>query len=1386
METLSGEIVSPASTDLVPSKGIRVVAATHPLKVGERVDRYVNEGLTLAEILEVVQPDALLRLHAHIFINDIRIPQVNWHLVRPKYGAIITIRVLPQGGGGGGKSPLRIILTIAVLAATLAFAQPLGAYLLSGAASTGIAGFTITAAQLGGALISVVGGLLVNALAPIRPPKLNDLSSSRQGAESPTLSITGSRNQANLFGPIPVVLGRHKMVPPYGALPYTELVGNDQYLRMVFVWGKGPLLIENLKIGENPLSNYTDIQYINRSGYPEERGLSIYTNDVYEDGQSVVITSSGGYVTRNSQINADEVSVDFIFPKGITVLDDAGNRTNHTVEFEVQYAPMGSDTWVGAGVPFGLRTSPNMLAEDNVTRVLKPGITARQAYFYTHEAGYPESYVYNFITNVNPHRYDLLVMDRWSGDLSIIRGTTVMGTTIAAIPTYPSTQVPLAAIYRDTSAVIVTSNIIDKRPADPSWGFGFAVSANGTNSVTVASGTLNSARQRLTYATNEAVRYTVPIGLPSRGQYQIRVRKLTTDSNDNRTFNDMVWNLVRTITFEPPFDANGLATTEIRVKATDQLNNVIDQFSGIVTSILPDYDVDLDDWVVRPTQNPASLLRAVLQGPGNARGVLDSRIDFDSLEAFHNYCRINNFQFNMVRDFVSSVYNTMLDICSVAFASPSQVDGKWGVIIDQDKTVPVQHFTPRNSWGFNFERSYPDKLHGWRIRFVNENNDFKQDERIVYDDGYDKTNATKFEGFDLTGITNPDTVWKVGRRRIAEGRLRPEKYNFNIDIENLVCIRGDLVLITHDVISLGLGSGRLKSLISDGSGNVTGVIIDTPVDMSLGVDYGIVIRTVSGKIQRQVITEPGIDVSTLNFITPIPSAEAPGAKDLYGFGELGSETLEALVTRISPMANMTAALTCVPLSREIFSAETGIIPEFVPSITSQPGTNTPYIVGIRSDESVLAQLPNGTLVPNLRITLGRFSASVITPATGVEIQYKAINEIAYRSKFVSRQESLEVDLSDVVQGVTYQVKLRYTYANKSGNFSPEYTHTVVGMSTLPGNIIGLVLEGNYLRWQYNKPRDFSGFLCRTSTDTKTLWENMYPAHSGILTEAQLDISNFQRGTRIFAVKALDLGGNESETALTLIRDFGQALLDNVVDTIDYDTLGFPGTLVGCEVDSGILKSLDLSTYLPNGSNPYLTVGSDAYLPSQYDSLEYTTDPLIIDASHLPGSIKINEVSENIRIQYRVGVDSAYLPTGSDPYLPTDSDPYLPSSWLNSEYRDFPEYVDLQSGDVFQFKLTNPGGESQSTVTNFDVIIDVEDELEQFQGIVLDPAGSRLPLTKTYRSIRVVNGNLRSGSTAVSVQVIDFDNSLGPLVRAFDATGTGVTATIDGFIQGAKG
>ena len=101
--------------DEVKDGQVRIVAAPHPFKT-ERVDFWLPEGRTVQEYLDIAQPDPGLMMNAHVFVGDQYVPRECWSRVRPKAGVTVTARVVPTGGGSGGKSPLRIFMMIAVMA----------------------------------------------------------------------------------------------------------------------------------------------------------------------------------------------------------------------------------------------------------------------------------------------------------------------------------------------------------------------------------------------------------------------------------------------------------------------------------------------------------------------------------------------------------------------------------------------------------------------------------------------------------------------------------------------------------------------------------------------------------------------------------------------------------------------------------------------------------------------------------------------------------------------------------------------------------------------------------------------------------------------------------------------------------------------------------------------------------------------------------------------------------------------------------------------------------------------------------------------------------------------------------------------------------------------
>lgn len=147
---LDGEVIGPGDNSVVVS------CAPHPLKT-ETIYTRMRSGLSISEIMARVQPNARLRRFAHVSVGDWRVPRDLWRATRPKPGTFVTIRMVPQGGGGS-RDILRIVLLIAVLAIAVAipYIGPLALFL-------GPLGVSLLAAG-----VAPCGNMLVGQL---RPPR---------------------------------------------------------------------------------------------------------------------------------------------------------------------------------------------------------------------------------------------------------------------------------------------------------------------------------------------------------------------------------------------------------------------------------------------------------------------------------------------------------------------------------------------------------------------------------------------------------------------------------------------------------------------------------------------------------------------------------------------------------------------------------------------------------------------------------------------------------------------------------------------------------------------------------------------------------------------------------------------------------------------------------------------------------------------------------------------------------------------------------------------------------------------------------------------------------------------------------------------------------------
>lgn len=1299
------------------SNDLRIIACPRPFSV-ERIDRIIPAGARLGEIVAATVGCEMMRLtRAHVFVDDWWIPPEAWPLVRPKPGRVVTIRVVPlqSGGGEGGKSPLRIVLTIAIIAASV-YTGGLAAAALGFAQGT--IGAAVASAVVG-AVVGAVGNMLVNAIAPPPKPRMEAISgvgTTGNTQDSPTFAIEGATNAARLFGVIPRVVGEHRMVPPKATKTFTELVGDDQYVRELFCFGYGPLKIEVEKIGETPIGDFVEVESEFRRGFqpahltdrgawdasvgtfptpavfgdwytasvggtvggvPFEAGdtivyqalgagdqdaaswdkdgnkpLTLIPNIVDEKDFSIALTQAASWQQRTTEPDTDEISVENTFPGGLVTFDNAGNKGDRAVTVEIEYSPAGANTWTAVE--------------------------------------------------------------------------------------------PLAVTGRRTSAI------------------------------------------------RAGRRWKV-----ARGQYDVRQRRTTPDTTSSQIADDTFWTKLRSITNEDPVLKPGMCLMAKRIKATGQLNGSVAEYNAVATSIIEDWDTGTGAWILRPTRNPASVYRTILQDEANARPVADSRIDLSGLEAWHAENAAAGRNCDLVVDYGASVPQCLADAAAVGRAAPFRPDGKWGVAVDRNGLAPVQHFTPRNSWGYSFRIVYPDIPHGFRCRFLNREKAYRQDERIVYRDGFTRANATEFAGLELAGITDPGAIWADARYHMADLELRREEHSWFCDVEHIVCTRGDRVLLTHDVPEQGLASGRIKATVLDGGGNVTGLTVDEILPMELGKSYGIAIRT-TGEVGlvAEAVTDPG-EQTTITLAAAIPAAQAPKPDDLFGFGELGQETLELVVKGIEAgkdwsarilardaaeavhdsgelprdfapgsvtpatdtisvaghaffdedeirfssdgtlPAGLSAATTYYVVGRtadtfqvsetsggaavDITDGGTGThtaarqIPAFVSTLSVAPGAASPGIISIRSGGEVLHRSPDGSLESRILVTFAPPSG-LRDDIVGAEASYRVLGSAgAWLQTAAAAADAGELSILPVEDGETYELMLRWTL--RGGGFAEwgaPQTHIVEGKTAVPSDVATLAAQQNgnvvTFKWPQIPDLDRAGYVLRYAAQGAFTWAAAAliseETKGTLITNAALPPGNWTVG-----IKARDTSGNESANATTF--DIVVANANDVVATA-VQAPRWPGGRTG-------LVKHDVSGRLVPESNALASAMTDAEL---WDRMVH--DPVAVPVYEAP-EIDLGFDADGSRVWANAAAAIGPGETGN------------PVADLQIDYRDeggaydgFEDWT-IGTADFRRIKARVELDTSQGVawLSAFTPTVDVPEHTDKQAGIAIAPGGSTVAFGRTF-------------------------------------------------------
>lgn len=515
----------------------------------------------------------------------------------------------------------------------------------------------------------------------------------------------------------------------------------------------------------------------------------------------------------------------------------------------------------------------------------------------------------------------------------------------------------------------------------------------------------------------------------------------------------------------------------IEIRATDQLNGIVDNVSCLGESYLPVYNGT--NWIYQKSNNPAWAYVEACHGEQLAHSVPYSKINAAAIKDWADWCTAQGATYNNVHDTEATMLEHLHNIAAAGRASHSITEGLFSVVRDTLQIVPVQMISPRNSSNFKAKKVFPDPPHALKVKYIDPEG-LAEVTRIVYADGYDETTATKFEELPTIGCQDPDWAWKYGRYYLADMLLRPEEYSATMGWGNLRCKRGSMVNLAHDVMQVGITWGRVKEVIGP-----TTVKLDEMVPFEAGKSY--VIRFHKSDGVQELITVTGNEGFNTT-VTLAAVVEGLAAGDHFIFGEAGKESMDAKIKGISYNPDLSADLVLVPAAPEILDADQGPIPAFDPIMTGpvNPRFVSPAIPELVffeafesvSGSSVAAQLVVGFHVPNS------------TPiAQKVQIKYQ--HDGNWQTAGADAVDGV-IPLSDVpAEGTVIEFKIRarsdhnvWSQWSASKNYTVSYSQVIMPQ-TVTGFAAAAVTDGIRLSWNNLTALQITKYKVRVGTSFET-------------------------------------------------------------------------------------------------------------------------------------------------------------------------------------------------------------------------------------------------------------------------------------------------------------
>jgi len=156
-------------------------------------------------------------------------------------------------------------------------------------------------------------------------------------------------------------------------------------------------------------------------------------------------------------------------------------------------------------------------------------------------------------------------------------------------------------------------------------------------------------------------------------------------------------------------------------------------------------------------------------------------------------------------------------------------DNKYSPLIGKPNPYPVALLNQRNVISRSNSKLFADKIAGLQYKFVDESDNYLQNDLYVMDDGEDWQNpSAKMTNSTLEFVTDRNQLYHLGRYNLAAQKYQLETYNRTVGPLGYALALGDTVLLQDDSLLVGTDKGGRIQTLLESNDYIYGFITDEP------------------------------------------------------------------------------------------------------------------------------------------------------------------------------------------------------------------------------------------------------------------------------------------------------------------------------------------------------------------------------------------------------------------------------------------------------------------------------------------------------------------------------------------------------------------------------